>query len=113
MMKSTVRLFCLSALAVGIACAASPYRVKIYRPTVVGTTELSAGDYKVEMQGDKAVFTSGKKSVQVPATLEKGDKKFPVTTYTALDSKIKQIELGGTTDKIIFATESASSSGTK
>jgi hypothetical protein len=32
---------------------------------------LKAGEYKVEMQGDKAVLKSGKTTIEVPATMGK------------------------------------------
>jgi hypothetical protein len=70
MKKFMTCLFCVSALAAGVASAASPYDVQLLDSFSVGKAELKAGDYKVEMQGDKAVFTNGKKSVAVPATLE-------------------------------------------
>jgi hypothetical protein len=71
MKKFTVQLLCVLTLAIGIASAATPYDVTLLDPVSVGKTELKAGDYKVEMQGDKAVFTSGKKSIAIPATLGK------------------------------------------
>jgi len=113
MVRLTTRLFCVAAVAMGIASAASSYKLKVYAPVAAGTAELAAGTYQVEVQGDKAIFTQGKKSFEVPVTVEKGDKKFSSTTYTAIGSKIKEIDLGGTNDKIIFAVPSATSSGTK
>jgi len=113
MIRLTTRLFCVAAVAIGIASAASTYKLNVYAPAVAGTTELAAGVYQIEVQGDKATFTIGKKSFEVPVTVEKGDKKFSSTTYTAIGSKIKEIDLGGTTDKLIFAVPAASSNGTK
>jgi hypothetical protein len=105
----TLRLFCLSTLALGIASAATPYDITLLDNVSVGKTELKAGDYKVEMQGDKAVFTIGKKSFAVPATLGKNDQPFASTVFVSQHSKLKEIDLGGTQDKIIFGgTEIAS-----
>ena len=112
MVHVTTRLFCVAALAIGIATAASSYKLKVYAPAVAGTAELAAGVYQVEVQGDKATFTIGKKSFEVPVTVEKGDKKFSSTTYTAVGPRITEIDLGGTNEKLVFSAP-ASSSGTR
>ena len=104
MKKFTTCLFCLSTLAAGIAIAASPYDVQLLDTFSVGKAELKAGDYKVEIQGDKAVFTIGKKTVTVPATLGKSEHTFDSTVIVSQHSKLKEIDLGGTQDKILFAS---------
>jgi hypothetical protein len=96
------KLLFLSTLALGIASAASTYDVTLLDTFSVGKTELKAGDYKVEMQGDKAAFTLGKKTIMVPATLGKSDQPFTTTVFISQKSKLKEIDLGGTTDKIVF-----------
>jgi hypothetical protein len=113
MTSLSVRLLCVSALAAAMANAASSYQLTIYRPTTVGSTQLAAGQYKVEMLGDKAVFIQGKKSVEVPATLEKSEQKFQKTSYTEVGSKIKEVDLGGTNDRIILTAPSGLASGSK
>ena len=100
-------MFGLATLALGVAGAASTYSVKFYQPVTIGTTELKAGDYKVEMQGDKAVFKNGKTSVEVPATLEKSNTKYNFTSFTTADSKVSEIDLGGTNSKIVFGGSAA------
>ena len=92
-----------ATLALGIASAASSYKVTIPADIWAGDTQLKAGDYKVEMQGDKAVFTTGKKTVTIPATLGKSDQPFATTVFVSQKSKLKEIDLGGTQDKIVFA----------
>lgn len=99
----TTCLFCLSTLALGIASAAAQYDVTLLDKFTVGGTELKAGDYKVEMQGTKAVFTMGKKTVMIPATLGKSEQPFVSTVFVSQRSKLKEIDLGGTQDKIVFA----------
>jgi hypothetical protein len=106
MKKFTTRLFCLSALAtigLAIASAATPYELTLLDTFSVGKAELKAGAYKVEFQGDKAVFTCGKKTVAIPATLGKSDQPFASTVFVSQKSKLKEIDLGGTQDKILFA----------
>jgi len=102
MKNFTTRVICFSLLALGIASAADPYNVTVLDAVSVGKTELKPGEYKVEMQGDKAVFTMGKKTVAVPATLSKGEQPFTSTVFISQHSKLKEIDLGGTQDKIVF-----------
>ena len=81
----------------GIISAAS---IDLASPAYVGQTELKAGHYKVDVQGDKAVFKSGKEKVEVPVTVDKGTKKFDATSVESTGSKIQTIHLGGTTTSI-------------
>jgi len=55
---------CVFSLGVGLA--ASSYTVKIVDPTWIGQTELKPGDYKVQLEGDKAQLKMGKTVVEVP-----------------------------------------------
>jgi hypothetical protein len=104
MKKFTTRLFGLATLTLGIAAAADPYTVQLTDTFSVGKAELKAGDYKVEMQGDKAVFTSGKKIVAIPATLAKTEQTFDSTVVISQRTQLREIDLGGTQEKIVFAS---------
>jgi hypothetical protein len=103
MTKFTTQLFCLATLALGIAHAAPSYEVTLSDNVSVGGTKLKAGDYTVEMQGDKAVFKIGKKTVEIHATAEKSDQPFSATVVVMQYSQLKEIDLGGTQDKILFS----------
>lgn len=104
LMKLTLTL---TTFALAVASAATHYNVKLDSATWAGDKQLKAGVYKVEVVGDKAVFTSGKTVVEVPATLQKNDKKYSLTSYQANDSKIQEIDLGGTNTKIVFGSAPA------
>jgi hypothetical protein len=97
-----------ATLALGIASAAS-YSLNLTDSAWVGNTELKPGSYKVEMQGGEVVFTSTKQTVEAPAVAEKADKKFRDTNFESVDSKIREIHLGGTntTIKLMNAPEPA------
>ena len=101
-MKSMKMMFGIGVLALGVASAASGYSVKLFEPVMVGTTELKPGDYKVEMQGDKAVFKSSKGTVEVPATMATSEKKFPMNSVSADGKQLTEIDFGGTTSKLLF-----------
>ena len=103
-MLSKKLLIGFAALAVGIASAASDYKVELTQATHVGATELKAGTYKVEVQGDKAVFMSGKDVVaQSSAKVENSEKKYSATAVSTNSSKLESIAIGGTTMKIVLA----------
>jgi hypothetical protein len=111
-MKLTKVTLGLATLALGVASAASSYTVKLYDPMWAGSTELKAGEYTVEMQGDKAVFKSGKKVFEVPATLGTSDSKFKATSLTSMDKKIQEIDLGGTKSRIVIGTAAPAAKST-
>jgi hypothetical protein len=106
-MKLTKMLICASTLALGIATAASGYKVSLPSKMWVGSTELKAGDYRVEVSGNQATFKMGKESVQVPATVENSGTKFAETELDASQSKLQEIHIGGTSTKIVFTSGAA------
>jgi len=109
-MKFMKLTFGIAALALGVASAASSYSVKLYDSVWIGGTQLKAGEYKVEMLGDKAVFKTGKTSVEIPATFAKNDRKFSNTAFVSEGTKVLEIDLGGTMDKILFSAAPAAQS---
>ena len=101
-----MKLIYLSTLALGIAAAASSYNVTLSDTVSAAGTQLSAGNYKVDMQGDKAVSEVGKKTFTVPAQLQSTDQKNPSTTaIIGAGAKLREIDLAGTKNKIVFASE--------
>jgi hypothetical protein len=102
-MKFMKLTFGLATLALGIASAASSYSVKLNDSVSIGSTQMKVGEYKVEMQGSKAVFKIGKTAVEVPATLVKSDQKYAVTSLVSEGTKLLEIDLGGTSEKILFS----------
>jgi hypothetical protein len=104
-MKSLKMMFGIGMFALGMAsAAASGYSVTLYDSLWVGTTELKPGDYKVEMQGDKAIFKLGKSSVEVPATMGSSEKKFANNAVTADGKQLIEIDFKGTTSKMLFGS---------
>jgi hypothetical protein len=78
-------------------------------PVWVGNTQLKPGQYKVEMQGGEVIFRSAQQTVEAPAAEEKAGKKFSYTSFESVDSKIREIHVGGTntTIKLMNAPEPA------
>lgn len=112
-MKLTKVVFGLATLGLGIASAAASYDVTLTSSTWIGATELKAGAYKVEMQGSMAVFKSGKKTVEVPATLSNSDQKYSATSLSISSSKLTEIDFGGTKTKIVFSPDAQGATAAK
>jgi len=110
-MKLIKLTFGVTVLAFGVASAASSHHVNLRQTVTIGTTQLKAGEYSVEMQGSKAVFKSGKNVVEVPATLSQNDHKYGANGVVTTGSKLIEIDLGGTTEKIVFSSEAGQSAG--
>ncbi len=106
-MKISKLALALTTLAIGIASAASNHSLTLREVTRVGQTELKPGDYKVTIEGDKVTFKSAKDSVEIPATVEKGAKKYPETVVDSSGSQVQDIRFGGTNLKVIFKSTSA------
>jgi len=109
-MKTGKLVLCLGTFALAVASAASSYDVTITKPVSVAGTELKAGSYSLQVKGDKAMFKSGKNVVEVPATVEKAEKKYSETILEGDTSNLKEIRLGGTNMKLVFAPGSGASS---
>lgn len=101
-------VLCSLTLSLAAAFAGSTtHNVTITASVYAGATELKPGEYKVAMSGDKAVFTKGKQVVEIPATLATTESKFSSTSLVSKDAKLKEIDLGGTASKIVFAADTA------
>jgi hypothetical protein len=92
----------VATLALGVASAASSYKVTIPSDTWAGDTQIKAGSYKVTVEGNQATFTMGKQTVQVAASVEKATGKFPDTMLETTGTKLSAIDVGGTDTKIVF-----------
>jgi hypothetical protein len=101
-MKFMKLTFGIAALALGVASAASSYSVKIYDTLTIGGNQFKPGDYKVEMKDNKVTFKMGKSVVEVPATFATNDRKYESTTFVSENSKVIELDLGGTTTKVMF-----------
>jgi hypothetical protein len=110
-MKFMKLTFGFTGLALGLASAASSHSFDLKKSVTIGSTQLQPGPYKVEMQGDKAVFKTGKSVVEVPATLGKSDQKFGTTGIVTVGPKLVEIDLGGTSEKILFSPKAGESAG--
>ena len=102
--KNLVLAFVLFAVA--LAWAASSHTVNFSKPAIVGNTELKPGDYKLELNGNKAILTHGKIAVEAEVTVETGATKFSQTSACCLGEdgkyRLQEIRVGGTNTKVTF-----------
>ena len=100
----------IGTLAFSAMAIAGPkaYSLTLAAPMEAGNMQLSAGEYKVKVEGSNAVFTDVQthKSLSVPVTTQNSGKKY---SATALETTMKggmehlnAIELGGSTMKLEF-----------
>jgi hypothetical protein len=96
--------FALAGLAVA---SARSYTVNLYQPAMVGGTQLKAGEYRVEVVDQKAVFRNGRIESQSPVKVETNGVKYGSTTvrFSNGDGKmhVQEIHLGGTMTKLVFS----------
>jgi hypothetical protein len=103
-MKKAVLFVCL--LATMALASAKTYTVTFFEPTVVGGTELKAGDYRFEVQDQKILIKHGKQTTEATVKVETGDSKYSSTTvrYAQADgkNKVEEIRVGGTNMKLVL-----------
>lgn len=92
----------LGILALGVASAES-YRVKFLQTSVVQGTELKPGEYRVNVENDKATITSGKQKLETAVKVENSEMKFDKTSvrYTG-EKTVSEIRVGGTKTRLVF-----------
>jgi len=91
-----------ATLALAAASAATSYKVTFYEPVMVNGTTLKAGEYRVEVDNDKAIIKRGKAVAESPVKVESNDAKFPSTTVRLAGTQVEEIRVGGTRTKLVF-----------
>jgi hypothetical protein len=113
MTKNIIVAFVIFAVA--LAWAASGHTVNFSKPAMVGSTEIKAGDYKLELNGDKATLTKGKTTVEADVTVENGATKYNQTSACCLGQdgkyRLQEIRVGGTNTKVTFKENSGMAVG--
>jgi hypothetical protein len=103
-MKKALLLVCAVA-AIALAGTKS-YGIKLYQPATVGGTELTAGEYQLQLNGDKVTIKGGHETVEASAKVETADSKNPSTSvsFNTADCKrtIERISLGGTKMTVVL-----------
>lgn len=108
MFKKLAVSFALAGLAIA---SAAEHRITLFETSEVNGTMLKPGDYKLEINGDKAVLSRGRNKVEATVSLKKNENKYNATSvrYTTGGGKfaVQEIRLGGTDTKVVFNDPSA------
>jgi hypothetical protein len=113
-MKKSIVLGLMLSLSTLVFAGQKSFTVVFDKEATVGTVKLAPGEYKVKVDGTNAVFTnnSNYKSVTTAVKVETGDKKFKETAVdsvkTTAGDTVQSINVGGTTMKLGFGKQSAS-----
>jgi hypothetical protein len=96
-------MFAVATFALTALAASNTFHVTFDDAAWINGTQVKAGDYKLQIEGDKAVLKSGKTVVEAPVKMQTADHKFQ-STGVVKDSKgkVQEIQIGGTTDRIVF-----------
>jgi hypothetical protein len=104
----------IALLAMGTIAQAATYHITLLKPSVVAGKELKPGDYKIEVDNDKAVISHGKTSIEAKVKTEATEKKYDSTTVRyEMDGekyKVQEIGIGGTKTKLVI-TDNGSQAG--
>ena len=105
--------FTLTALVFAVAAlGATAHRITLDKPAVVNGTELKAGEYRLEINGDKVTISNKKTSVDTSARVESAAEKYRSTTVCCLGDNgkynLQEIRVGGTNQKLVVESDTAS-----
>lgn len=108
-------LIAFATVALAVASAATKYNITLFQPSMINGTELKPGDYKVEVEGNKAVFKQGKKTFEAPVKVEETSDKYGTNTVRYIEgSHVQEIRVGGTHTKLVFeGAEAQQAAGTR
>jgi len=99
-------IFLALILAVVAFAASKTFHVTFDHDGWIGATEVKAGDYKVTVDGDKAVLKFGKKVIEVPAKLETVERNYQVSAVVMKPvgnrQQITEIQIGESKYRIVF-----------
>jgi hypothetical protein len=95
------------ASAIALVAQAADRRITLLDPCIIAGTKLNAGEYKVQINGDKVKIYSTRQSVEATAKVETAEGKYSTNSlkYENGDGphRITEIRLGGTNTKIVFS----------
>jgi hypothetical protein len=103
MFKKLAVSFALAGLAIA---SAAQHRITLFEESIVNGTTLKPGDYKLVIEGGKAMLSRGNQKVEAPVSVQKADSKYSATSvrYNSGEGKFKvqEIRVGGTDTKVVF-----------
>lgn len=105
MNKKLLLAFALAGLS---TASAKTYTITLSDPSVVGSTHLKPGDYKLQIEGSKAIFrdSTNHKAAEVNVKVQNFKKKFEQTEIQTKKvdgaQQVEEIRLGGARTALDF-----------
>ena len=104
---AVLALVLVGLLLAGSKTGAKTYTITVSDPAMAGSTQLKGGEYRLKVDGAQAVLTDKEgKRIDTTATVETVERKFDrtalITTSTDGTNRILSIELGGSTNRVVF-----------
>lgn len=113
MMNKLITLLAAALFMVSIA-SAKTHSIKIHTSSDVAGHELTPGNYKLELEGEKVTITNGKKTIESEVKVEESAEKFARDSVRYIETdgkmKVREIRLGGTNTKLVFSPASQNTS---
>jgi hypothetical protein len=97
-----IGVLALSGLA-GMAHAET-YKVEIPEPVKIGDQQLKAGNYKLDVDGGKATFKTGRQTFEVPVTVSENTHKPRTTELWMHKSQLIEVHPKNTTVRLLIQT---------
>jgi len=100
-----ILVLALSVAALAFA-GSKRYSFTLFEPALLGTTMLDPGEYRVQVDDQKAVITNGRYHGEAAVKIESSPNKYPSTSvrFSKADGRmhIQEIHVGGSTTKLVF-----------
>ncbi len=99
-------IFAVAMLALTLVASAAPKAKKVsltlFSDTTVSGTTLKPGEYQVVIEDNSATFLrEGREVVKVAVETQEAPQKFAQTEVLTDGNTLKELDLGGTTTKLI------------
>lgn len=104
-------------LGLAAAFAASTHTMHLSDAAMINGVSLKPGDYRVEVEGNKAVIKRGKEKVEATVQTQTADHKYDMTAVVVDNSsgtaRVKEIDLGGTNERLLVQSPNTMTGGTE
>ncbi len=102
----TKYILALGVCLLPVLSAADSFGVTFYQKTVVAGKELPPGEYRVKVEGNKAVISKGRDVVEAPVRVETTDAKYRGTSVRYMNGdgvyKLDEIRVRNSRTKLVF-----------
>jgi hypothetical protein len=106
MNRIIVSVCALLTLGIGAWASGKSYDVTLHQTITSGGVELQPGEYKLNVENEKATFHQHKLAAENPVRVETAEEKYRSTSMILVKGdgkyRIREIHLGGTNTRLVF-----------